>query len=48
MLLSKGDPSVLVTRPISAVMLLMALALLILVISPAISKKREEAFTEEA
>jgi putative tricarboxylic transport membrane protein len=48
MLLSKGDPSVLVTRPISAVMLLMALALSILVISPAISKKREEAFTEEA
>jgi TctA family transporter len=48
MLLSKGDPSVLVTRPISAVMLLMALALLILVISPTISKKREEAFTEEA
>jgi putative tricarboxylic transport membrane protein len=48
MLLSKGNPSVLVTRPISAVMLLMALALLILVISPAISKKREEAFTEEA
>jgi putative tricarboxylic transport membrane protein len=48
MLISKGDPMVLVTRPISAVMLFMAVGLLVLVISPAISKKREEAFSEDA
>jgi TctA family transporter len=46
MLISKGDPLVFVMRPISAVMLLMTLVLLILVFSPAISKKREEAFSE--
>ena len=48
LLISKGDPTVLVTRPISAVMLLFAAGLLVLVLSPAISKKREEAFQEEA
>jgi len=46
MLISKGDPLVFVMRPISAVMLLITLVLLILVFSPAISKKREEAFSE--
>jgi TctA family transporter len=46
MLISKGNPLVFVMRPISAVMLLMTLVLLVLVISPAISKKREEAFSE--
>src|SRR5215203_954123 len=48
MLLSKGDPTVLVTRPISAVMLLFAAGLMVLVLSPAISKRREVAFQEEA
>ena len=48
MLISKGDPLVLVTRPISAVMLLFAAGLMVLVLSPAISKRREEAFQEEA
>jgi putative tricarboxylic transport membrane protein len=48
MLISKGDPTVLVTRPISAVMLLFAAGLMVLVLSPAISKRREEAFQEEA
>jgi TctA family transporter len=47
MLLSKGDPIILVTRPISAVMLGLAAILLILVLSPTISKKREVAFQEE-
>lgn len=48
LLISKGDPSVLVTRPISAVMLLFAGVLLILVLMPAISKKLKEAIPENA
>ena len=47
LLLSKGDPSVFVTRPISAVMLAFAAVLLVLVLLPAFSKTREEAFKEE-
>ena len=47
LLLSRGDPTVFITRPISAVMLTMAVVALIVVLSPAIQKKREEAFQEE-
>ncbi|HEX4918544.1 MAG TPA: tripartite tricarboxylate transporter permease [Limnobacter sp.] len=47
LLLSRGDYSVLVTRPISAVMLAIAVLALIVVFSPSIRKKREEAFHEE-
>jgi len=47
LLFSKGDPSVLMTRPISAVLLLLAVALLIAVILPSVRRKREEAFQEE-
>lgn len=47
LLLSRGDPTVFITRPISAVMLAMAVVALIVVLSPAIQKKREEAFQEE-
>jgi putative tricarboxylic transport membrane protein len=46
MLLSRGDPTVFVTRPISAVMLGMAVALLLIIVAPSIRKKREEAFQE--
>ena len=48
LLLSKGSPMVLVTRPISAVMLALAAIALILVLTPALRKKREVAFQEEA
>jgi TctA family transporter len=48
LLMSKGDPSVLVTRPGSAVMLGLAFALLVTALAPAIRQKREEAFQEEA
>jgi hypothetical protein len=41
MLISKGDPTVLVTRPISAVMLLFAAGLLAIVLSPTVSKRRD-------
>lgn len=46
LLLSRGDPTVFLTRPISAVMLALAALALIAVLSPAIRKKREEAFQE--
>jgi putative tricarboxylic transport membrane protein len=46
MLLSRGDPTVFFTRPISAVMLGMAVALLLIIVAPSIRKTREEAFQE--
>ncbi len=46
MLISRGDPSVFVTRPISCGMLLVALALLIMIIAPQIRKKREEVLVD--
>ncbi len=46
LLLSRGDPAVFVTRPISAVMLAMAVGLLLIIVAPSIRKKREEAFQE--
>ncbi|MEO5700471.1 MAG: tripartite tricarboxylate transporter permease [Casimicrobiaceae bacterium] len=47
LLLSRGDLSVFVTRPISLVLLLLAVALLLLIALPNIKKKREEVFVEE-
>jgi TctA family transporter len=47
LVLSRGDYTVFVTRPISLVMLLIAVALLVVVIVPAVSKKREVVFQEE-
>jgi TctA family transporter len=47
MLLSRGDPMVFVTRPISATLLVLSFILLVLVMAPAVRKKREEAFVEE-
>jgi putative tricarboxylic transport membrane protein len=46
MLLSRGDPTVFVTRPISAVMLGLAVALLLIIVAPSIRKTRQEAFQE--
>jgi len=47
LLFSKGDPSVFLTRPLSAVLLAIAAILLLLVALPAVRRKREEAFQEE-
>ncbi|MDM0043435.1 tripartite tricarboxylate transporter permease [Variovorax dokdonensis] len=47
LLLSRGDWSVFVTRPISAGLLAAALLLLIIVLLPAVKAKREEAFVED-
>jgi putative tricarboxylic transport membrane protein len=47
LLLSRGDWSVLVTRPLSATLLALAALLLVIVLLPAVKKGREEAFVEE-
>ena len=47
MLLSRGDWSVFVTRPLSASLLAAALLLLIIVTLPSIKSKRQEAFVED-
>jgi TctA family transporter len=47
LLLSRGDPTVFVTRPISLTLLIVTAILIIIVVSPAIRKKRDEAFQEE-
>ncbi len=46
LLLSRGDWSVFVTRPLSLGLLLAALALLVIVLLPAVKNKRQEAFQE--
>jgi TctA family transporter len=46
MLLSRGDPSVFFTRPLSLAFLVMAVAMLIVVALPSIRRKREDAFRE--
>jgi putative tricarboxylic transport membrane protein len=46
MLISRGDPSVFVTRPISCGMLIVAAALLLMIVAPQLRKKREQVLTE--
>jgi TctA family transporter len=46
MRLSRGDPAIFVERPISLGLLLLALALLVAVLAPAVRKARETAFSE--
>lgn len=48
MILSKGDPMTFITRPISATLLVLALAVLVIVFLPAVKKKRAEVFVEES
>jgi len=47
MLMSRGDPTVFFTEPISLGFLIVAAAALVLISAPAIARKREEAFSEE-
>ena len=47
MILARGDPTTFVSRPISAALLAIALAVLVVVLLPAVRKKREEVFVEE-
>ncbi|MGF1664220.1 MAG: tripartite tricarboxylate transporter permease [Kineosporiaceae bacterium] len=47
MIISRGDPSVFVTRPISAVLLALAVAILAVSVLPMIRRRRQEVFSEE-
>ncbi len=47
LLISRGDWSVFVTRPLSASLLVVAAILLAVVLMPSVKKKREEAFVED-
>ncbi|MEY9558309.1 tripartite tricarboxylate transporter permease [Sinorhizobium fredii] len=47
MILSRGDPTTFFTRPISAVLLLIAAIVLIVVFLPSVKAKREQVFVEE-
>jgi TctA family transporter len=47
MIISRGDPSVFVTRPISATLLGLALAAVLIAVLPGIRRKRKEVFVEE-
>lgn len=47
LLFSRGDYTTFISRPLSMVLLLMALLLVLMVVSPNIRKKREETFVEE-
>ena len=47
MLLSRGDPMTFLTRPISLGLLIASAALLLIVLAPALQKKREEVFIED-
>jgi TctA family transporter len=46
MLLSGGDPMILIQRPISAALIACAIGLLLLTVIPSFQKTREEAFQE--
>jgi TctA family transporter len=47
LLLSKGDPTVFIRRPLSAALLAIAALAMIAIALPALRKKREEVFVEE-
>ena len=47
MILGKGDPMTFVTRPLSATLLVIAAAVLVVVFLPNVRKKRDEVFVEE-
>ena len=47
MIISKGDPTVFVTRPLSVALLVVAVGVLVVVLLPNVAKKREQVFVEE-
>ncbi len=47
LMISQGDPTIFFTKPISAGFLIAALVLLVIVLAPAIRRKREEVFVED-
>ncbi|MBE0692617.1 MAG: tripartite tricarboxylate transporter permease [Aquamicrobium sp.] len=47
MIISRGDPTVFFTRPISATLLALSAIVLVVVLLPSVRRKREEVFVEE-
>jgi TctA family transporter len=47
MIISRGDPTVFITRPISATLLALALIAVVIAVLPSIRRKRDEVFVEE-
>ena len=47
LLMARGDWSIFISRPLAATMIALAILLMIAIMLPAISKKREEVFIEE-
>ena len=47
MILSRGDFSTFVSRPISATLLILTVAVLVVVLLPSVRKKREEVFVDD-
>jgi TctA family transporter len=47
LIISRGDPMIFITRPISATLLALAFIALVLALLPAVRKKREVVFAEE-
>jgi TctA family transporter len=47
MIISRGDPSIFLIRPLSGILLLLAAAILVIVFMPAIARKREQVFQED-
>ena len=47
MIISRGDPTTFVTRPISLTLLLIAVAAFVVAVLPAIRRRRDEVFVEE-
>ncbi len=47
MIISRGDPTVFITRPISATLLALALVAIVIAVLPSIRRKRDEVFVEE-
>ncbi|KKB07961.1 tripartite tricarboxylate transporter permease [Devosia chinhatensis] len=47
MIISRGDPMIFVTRPISATLLVLALAAVLIAVLPSIRRKRKEVFVED-
>jgi TctA family transporter len=48
LIISRGDPSVFVTRPISLALLVLAVAAIVVAALPTIRRKREVVFAEDA
>jgi TctA family transporter len=46
MLIARGDPSTFITRPISGVLIALAVLLLVLAVLPTLRSKRDEVFVE--